>query len=287
MLPLWSPLPLLACPSPPYPLSVFRKQALCSALTPRVECQSRSGAVVWHLRSHLLTRESNILALIWIPESVTKWGPPSWREVSSRRALQGSLSPTSSRSPSWPPSPGLIFSGLQVWVAPGSGGAPRTEDAGGLALWLVRLPRRMWPECASAAVHTAGNRPDHNRSEAISSKRELTFRSGLVHSFKHVQTGVGASLGFAGKMEGRGSVATFEAPDHQSCFSHWGSLLQAPLLRRGDKPETAQRPYGQAGEPEAMAMLVVSRFFNQRLRADTHTGMESVMSTSLPGGQPG
>lgn len=122
--------------------------------------------------------------------------------------------------------------------------------------------------------------------EAISSKRELTFRSGLVHSFKHVQTGVGTSLGFAGKMEARGSVATFEAPDHQSCFSHWGSLLQAPLLKRGDKPETAQRPYGQAGEPEAMAMLVVSRFFNQRLRADTHAGMESVMSTSLPGGQP-
>lgn len=124
---------------------------------------------------------------------------------------------------------------------------------------------------------------------AFSSEREPTFRSRPVHAFRRAQTGAGTSLGVAGETEVRGFAVTFEVLSHRSWFSPGGSSSQRlprPLWR--DVPEAAHRVFRhRQGEPEAMAMTVVSRVFYQRPKADSHTGVEPVRPSPPPRGHPG
>lgn len=124
---------------------------------------------------------------------------------------------------------------------------------------------------------------------AFSSEREPTFHSRPVHAFRHAQTRAGTSLGVAGEMEARGFAVTFEVLSHRSWFSPWGSLLPGPSPPPWrDVPEAAHRVFRhRQGEPEAMAMTVVSRVFYQRPKADSHTGVEPVRPSPPPRGHPG
>lgn len=204
------------------------------------------------------------MALIEIPESVTKWGHLHGGKHLVESPVGQPLTPWLKGA-----HPDLPVLNSWVWVEQLLGVLSLRLAQGrgcrGLALpsgWCS-YPRGCGLSGCCHCAHS-DNGFDHNHSLGPFFSRGTAISQRAAFVLKCMPIQVGAPLEIMGKMGVKGSVPPWKLlTDLQSCFSHW----EPPVER--NRPELHRGLPGRWGEPEAEAMTAASRFFYQRPKADS------------------